>query len=78
MRAMFSVAALLIVLAVIGVLVKQQLSAASLPAVSAEAGDAAASEPMTQRQQTQQQLQQFKSDLNQTLRQGAARNEPAE
>nr|WP_297350263.1 hypothetical protein [uncultured Caldimonas sp.] len=78
MRAMFSIAALLIVLAVIGVLVKQQLSAASLPAVSAEAGEAAASEPMTQRQQTQQQLQQFKSDLNQTLRQGAARNEPAE
>ncbi|MCM5681129.1 hypothetical protein M8A51_16505 [Schlegelella sp. S2-27] len=71
MRAVFSLAALLIVLAVIGVLIKQQLSAAKVPVVSA-AEDGAAG---TQREQVQQQLRQFKSDLNQSLQQGASRNQ---
>ena len=71
MRAVLSLAALLIVLAVIGVLVKQQLSATKVPVVStAEDGTAG-----TQPEQVRQQLQQFKSDLDQSLQQGAARHQ---
>ena len=71
MRAVFSLATLLIVLAVIGVLVKQQLSTAKVPLVSTAEGGRTAG---TQREQVQQQLQQFKSDLDQSLQQGAARH----
>ena len=71
MRAVLSLAALLIVLAVIGVLVKQQLSATKLPVVSAAEYGTAGTQP----EQVQQQLQQFKSDLDQSLQQGAARHQ---
>jgi hypothetical protein len=78
MRAVFSIAALLVVLAVVGVLVKQQLSATKVPAVTSEVEGALSEAPATQRQQTQQQLQQLKGDLTQTLQQGAARNQSAD
>ena len=71
MRAVLSLAALLIVLAVIGVLVKQQLSATKVPVVSAAEDGTAGTQP----EQVQQQLQQFKSDLDQSLQQGAARHQ---
>lgn len=74
MRAVFSIAALLIVLAVIGVVAQRQLSATR--ATAAPAGEAAA--PVVQHEQPRQQVEQFKRELDQALQQGAARNQAAD
>lgn len=68
MRAVFSIAALLLVLAIIAMVAKRQLSAvAPVPATTAPAGEAAA-QPGARR--VQQRAQQ---DLQRALEQGARR-----
>ncbi len=91
MKAMFGIVSLLVVLAIVGVLVKQQLRGTRSLAVSAPPGTASAPEAMgaatgnppgsppgTVRTQAEQLQQQVRSDVNRALEQGARRRSDAE
>ncbi|MCW7541225.1 hypothetical protein OOT46_25780 [Aquabacterium sp. A7-Y] len=69
MRALFSVAALLVVLAVIGVLLKKQMAAVKVPSVTSS--DPAASS--SQRLPPGEQMRQLQKDLDQAMQQAPRR-----
>ena len=74
MRFGFGLVGLLVVLAIVGVLVKKQMSAAKLtapPALSVPASGASA--PQNAREQSQQIQEQFKQQLDSALQQGQQR-----
>ena len=74
MRFGFGLVGLLVALAIVGVLVKKQMSAAKLtapPALSAPASGTSA--PQTAREQSQQIQEQFKQQLDSALQQGQQR-----
>lgn len=74
MRAIFGVLSLLIVLAVVGVLAKKQMSALSVPAATGGANFDASMPATTSRQQSQQLQDQVKRSVEATMQQ--ARPEP--
>jgi hypothetical protein len=70
MRAIFSILSLLIVIAIVGVLAKKQLSPVPVKPVSAEGIVLPSSEPgATPQQQSQQAQQQIKQAVENTLQQ---------
>lgn len=74
MRFGFGLVGLLVALAIVGVLVKKQMSAAKLtapPVLSAPASGASA--PQNAREQSQQIQEQFKQQLDSALQQGQQR-----
>ena len=74
MRALFSIAALIIVVAVIGVVAKKQLSAATVPSVAVSAeGQSPAGEGTQARRPAAEQLQQFQKNLDQAVQQAPRR-----
>ena len=77
MRFSFGLIGLLLALAIVGVLVKKQMSAMRVsapPALSAPADGASA--PQNVRQQSQQIQQQFKQQLDAAMQQAPQRAEP--
>lgn len=82
MRGIFGILSLLVTLAIVGVLVKKQLTATSqtMPALvvpaAAGAGDTAAQPTGTVKQQSQQIQQQYKQAIDNAMQQ--ARPEPEE
>lgn len=68
MRMLFSLAALLAVIAAVALLVKKQLSAVTVPSVSPPAAESPAQTPPL-RGTPQQQLDQFRQGLNEALQQ---------
>ncbi|HWP18886.1 MAG TPA: hypothetical protein VNO84_07145 [Burkholderiaceae bacterium] len=74
MRVLFSLAALIAVVALVGLLLKKQLGATPVPAVAP--AEVPADAGQTQRQQIQGQLQQLQRDLNQAVQSSASRAEP--
>lgn len=79
MRIMFSIAGLLVVLAIIGFTVKKQLNSLappSSPPASATADNGAATTPITS--PPQQRVQQVQDEVQRALEQGAARASEAD
>ena len=73
MRLIFSLAGLLVVVAIVALLAKKQLQAVQLPAVDGAASTAAVSG--TPAQQSQQLQRQVSDDVKKALEQGMRRNE---
>ena len=83
MRIMFSIAGLLIVLAIIGFTVKKQLNSLAPPAAQETAAPAGSNVPDTSpipmpTGTPQQQVQKVQSDVQRALEQGAARASEAD
>ena len=72
MRTFLSLATLLVVVLLIGIIAKKQLTSISVPAVSA-AGTSASGPSANTSEPPARQLQQFKQDLDQAMRQAPRR-----